>query len=275
MKKYLIACVIFLGLKGHALPVGNPAEPMLFTNHLWFPSRDFCDPCQTWRDFFNVRLGFYGNYALNRRLEVPRSDGVLKEKRASVYTDAGELILNICNRVDLFGTLGVTTFGLLENSGNLGMANVYYSPTLSYSGGVRATLWRCKCFYLGVEGEYFYTKPELDSLSLWNRGNTFYFTSPTDRNETYGEWQVALAASYQFIDCANFGLIPYAAVQFAGVKWTRKRLLLGEDVFSLKEQQVTGWTFGVTAILCNIIDITAEGRWANEKAFAITGQISF
>lgn len=276
MRNFLCVGLSILGMATvHALPVGNPAEPMLFSNHVYFENQGCCSPCINWCDFFNLRLGFYGDYVYNRRVEAPTSEAIFKEKRASMSTNAGEFVLNICDRVDLFATVGVTNIYLVENAGSIGKISVYYSPTLSYSGGGRLTLWKSNCFYIGIEGQYFYTRAELNSVSLWNEGESFYYNTASERNETYNEWQGALAASYQFVNCANFVLIPYAAIQFAGVNWVRNRTLDHSQVFSFKQQQVVGWTLGVTALLCNLVDITAEGRWANESAFSLTGQVSF
>lgn len=278
MKKYflLVACIFSCGA-AEALPVGNPAEPMLFTNHFCFETRPCWDSNRSWCDFFNVRFGFYGDYVLNRRLEAPSDQTTLTEQQTIIYTNAGEFVLNICNRLDLFATIGATRFEIIESTTNAtGKLDYYYTPTVSYSGGGRLALYRCGCFYLGLEGQYFYTRAELDSFTAWDLGNFVYFDASSLRDETYNEWQAAVAVSYQFQNSAGFSLIPYAAIQFSGINWSRRRALTDSvQVYDLQQQELIGWTLGVTALLCDIIDITAEARWANERAFSVTGQISF
>ena len=264
-----------------ALPVGNPADPMLYTNNFWFGDcewGDACDPCTSWLDMLDVRLGFYGDYVFNRRLEAENNAGTAQT--TTINTSAGLFVFNICDWIDLFATVGVSNFYSRSTANNTNAPGVEielgFSPTMSYSGGGRIALWNCDCFHVGIEGQYFYSKTELDWIEGMNNGAITYFNSSTDRDADYKEWQVALAASYIFVNSANFSLIPYAAVQFAGVSWDLSKTAGNASTFQdQKEQQVTGWTLGVTALMCDLIGVSVEGRWANEKAISVIGQLSF
>ena len=264
-----------------ALPIGNPASPKLYTSSLWFGDNEWsdpCDPCTSWFDWIDLRMGYYGNFVYNRRLEVDSSEGPTISN-TTITTNDGLFTFSFCRWIDLFAHVGVSNF---EASSPLSAANpiettLYYSPSLSYGGGGKITFWSCDDFFLGVEGQYFYSNTELDSLQLDSTGVLTYFNSDSERDAGYGEWQVSVACSYRFVDSANFSMVPYAALVFSGVSWKTEGT--GDsnivNLSDLKEQQVTGWALGATALLCDMVGISVEGHWANQKALSIIGQISF
>ena len=262
-----------------ALPVGNPADPKLYTNHLWFGDcewSDPCSPCSSWVDWFDLRLGYYGDCVYQRNLEV-QDIGTIAQ--SSVNTNAGLIVVNICEWIDLFANVGASTFSIESPAVGTGVQlKLNFSPTLSYGGGGRMTFWSSDNFYVGVEGQYFYSKTELDSFEPLNTGAVTHFSDSNERNAKYGEWQVGLACAYRFTNSANFSMIPYAGIQFAGVDWQLNGvanpdlLTISND---LQEQRVTGWALGMTALLCDLVGVTVEGRWANETALSVIGQLSF
>ena len=110
MKKFIGACLVFFTLckPSYALPVGNPAEASLFCDSLF----SWC-----WCENFGVRLGYYGDFVFDRKmkLDAPSKDCL---RRTEIYTNAGYLVINFLNRVDVFGTLGATKINIDANNQN-------------------------------------------------------------------------------------------------------------------------------------------------------------
>ena len=224
-------------------------------------------------DCIDLRLGFYGDYVFNRRLRGNTGEQTLTIQRVQLSTNAGLIVLHLWDRLDLFGTIGATKIVVTVKVGGF-ERNLSYFTDPSYSGGGRLTLLDWQGLYAGIEGQYFYThvKPE----QLFSPGPTTSFTSFGSRNEDYNEWQVSLAAAYRFQDFAHFAFIPYAGIQLARVQWNRAQNLVGTTrVPDLIQQQTTGWALGVTGLMNDLIAVTVEGRWANEKALSVIGQLSF
>ena len=272
MKKRILTALIVLSSGCvYALPVGNPSTPSLFPNSAWLD--EACeDRCETWCDFWAFRVGFSGDYVYNRNLKVKCDDSAIDE--TTRFTNAGYLALNICDRVDLFGTLGVTNLHIRADALNWGgttslMSEVDFKSYFSWSAGVRAVLWECRCFALGLEGEYFQTNSDIDSFSLYSDGSITSFGA--DSEAKYREWQVGVGASYQMGSA-----VPYVAVKWAGAKLDMDDFRI-ED-FTLRDLEANkGWGYavGMTFTLFDTMGVTAEGRFADEKALYITGQIGF
>ena len=289
MKKFVLTVLTVLTCGAlQALPAGNPADASLYTNNFWFgdSSCDPCDPCGSWCDMFDIRLGFYGDYVFNRHLETKGNivtDQGGDIQTTTIMTNAGLFVLNICEWIDLFATVGVTNFHIKTEDSVWGvaaptMSELGFNPTMSYSGGIRATLWNCDCFYVGAEAQYFYSRTETNWYMNYNAGALTYFND--NRQADYQEWQVAIGAAYTFVNSANFAFIPYANIEVSGVNWNPRKDFTPSGgtqtrLQSLHEKKVVGWSLGMTALLCDLIGVTVEGRWANEKAIHVNGQLSF
>lgn len=290
MKK-LIATVLTILTCGaaYALPLGNPTEASLYLNGVCWDRGccDPCDPCFSWCDAWSLRIGFYGDYVWNRHLEISSGgDNHADIKDTRIFTNAGLITLNICNRLDVFATLGVTnldirtpgrTFGLIDNR----MIELVYHDEFSWSVGARATIWECSCFGIGLEGQYFQTRPDISYLLDYGSGQVIEFNE-TSRKHRYHEWQVGLGASYRFAtSCPTIALVPYT-----GVLWSWSRLDSNADTITigtaelvtlhdLKAKKLWAWALGVSFTLCDMVGITVEGRWAGEKGLHVNGQFRF
>lgn len=248
----------------------NPAAASLYSNSL----------CSGFCDWFNVRVGFYGDYVFNRHLEVKPSEGRGDIQDFSLSTNAGMLVLNFFDWIDLFGTVGVTNLHLRGDSrlfvvNNAAVdAEVNYTPSMSYSGGGRITLWHCDCFYVGVQGQYFYTRSDMNYYAQTDDGFMTYFSA--DDQDDYKEWEAGIGAAYTFSTNGGLSFVPYTGINFSGVNFYRSRNL--NEGLSFREMQakkLVGWNLGITALLCDLAGVTVEGRWANEKAFFVSGVLNF
>lgn len=290
--KHLLAKICLQGILlvlgmhiAYALPVGNPSEPNLFCNG---SSLLTC-----WEDF-NFRVGYYGDFDWNRHtrirggtLRFPPGAGLSNNGRTirqtKIDTNAAYLVLNYCNFIDAFATLGQTKISIASSviSFDNGIiqshetANVYidYDDHFSWSVGLRAALIQWRNTYLGVEGQYFQSRPHIVSIK-----QDLSERNPNGVTTKYWELQFG-AGIAQKIGC----LIPYA-----GVKWSRARFTSGQplilnigqvsdtiQIFDYENDKSWGYAIGATLLVCNRAAITIEGRFVDEKALYVNGQLSF
>lgn len=272
-----------------ALPVGNPSEPSLFLEGVFWESCrwDVCDPCFIWCDAWSLRFGFAGDYVFNRYMEVKNS-GVEKDiQRTQLNTNSAYLVLNFCDRVDLFGKIGETNIHIVSNAtawgaGSSLKSELGFESFLSWSGGARLMIWECGGFALGIEGEYFQTAPDVEYFVNYSDGAFTYFNDETDA--FYSEWQIGGGVSYRIAtSCPTMAFVPYAAIQ-----WSSSKLEFHDFSFLIEEptaqtlflrnlqsRKFLGYAVGMSATLCDRIGVTVEGRFADEKALYINGEARF
>lgn len=288
MKRLVVTMLTVLTCgAAYALPVGNPSEASLLCDGLIWEGHcgDPCDPCLTWCDAFSFRVGFYGDYVFNRHLKV-RNDLLIpgnngrKIEHAEIYTNAGYIAANLWDRIDVFTTLGATNAYLRTNdvifnpATRNGVLEVETTTSFSWSVGGRATLWECGCTSLGIEGQYFRTKPRIRRITDFT-GSAVGTQSvyPDDSlSARYQEWQVGLGVSHRI-----HMFVPYIAVKWAGC---RTNVLgsfetLPSDALSLRNDKRWGYAVGVSLVDCEKAALTVEGRFADEKAVYVNGQIRF
>lgn len=292
MRKLVVTVLAVIGCGAlYALPLGNPGEAGLYRNGIWCESSctDICNPCFNWCDAWSLRIGFNGNYVFNRYLQVDDKNALenLNKKdldRVTVFTNAGYFALNICDRFDLFTTLGVTKINLDFNQQFLIPSSNFctkfeWGSTFSWSVGARATLWQCDCFVLGLEGEYFQTSPDFRRLCTFV-DESFNHVDVNDAGTKYREWQVGLGAAYQIVTiCPKFSMVPYIGITWSDVKTEASTFFLTEDLEvtlpDLSADKI--WTFvvGNTFSICEMAGVTVEGRFGGESAVAVRGQVRF
>lgn len=269
----------------YALPVGNPCEANLFTNGVFCESGccDPCDPCFSWCDAWSLRVGFYGDYVFQRNLELDGHDE-RDINNTELYTNAAYLALNICDRVDVFTTLGATQLHLKLNSNAFGATSavdseLFFKEDFSWSIGARATLWEYDSFCLGLEGQYFRTRPDIDYFTNDLDGSFNYFN---DADAKYHEWQIGLGVSYRFAtSCPTIAFVPYM-----GLKWSWSKLdsdnfafattnLGNLTIYDMESKKLWGYAVGMTFTLCDMVGVNVEGRFGDEAAIAVNGQFRF
>lgn len=291
MKKLFLAVLVFLtnGLV-QALPVGNPADPSLYdpqglaTN--WY---NCISPWEL--ESFAWRIGFYGDYVFDRHLKAgtnlnqvtANATGAGDIRRTRIVTNSGVINLNILDQFDIFGTFGTTRISILTEATALGLNNtsqfayVDFGTEMSYSVGGRAIVWQHNGFYVGFEGQYFSTSPKWLSTTGQELGFPSFLNH--SNRSGYKEWQAACAASYVFCNSANFCMSPYTALTFSGVDWGFAHVLRVRDISfaspDIEQQKTLGWLIGMTLLMNDLVGVSAEAHFANEKALSVIGQISF
>jgi major outer membrane protein len=287
MKKkiLLILSCAYFGT-GTALPVANPIDASLYNKGIWSCGSvcEPCDPCFSCFDAFSLRIGFWGDYVFNRHMQEknPGANNQGDVETFTIFKNQGVLTLNWCNWLDLYGLVGAANFQLLSpynsvNTGNPEFFTVTSNTVLSYGGGARATLWECGNFGVGLEGQYFGFKPTIDNFVAFTRRTVNYLIS--DKNSQYNEWQVGLGAAYQ-IHARAVDFIPYAAIKFAGASLKLKQPQMVSSfsflgIPDLQNAQTVGYAIGTSAMFCEKGGLTIEGRFADETALFVNGQIRF
>lgn len=288
MKKLIATLVTFMTtVSAYALPVGNPWDASLLSEGLILEGYclDYCDPCSSWWDAWSVRVGFYGDYVFNRHTQVDlreRDDSIHSTK---IFTNAGFIALNFWERLDLFATFGGTELQFETRSNVLGRAGINYivkfetDTHFSWSVGLRGTIWECGYLGVGVEAQYFHTRPELNLI--WGEAeNPFYFQN-SDRAK-YQEWQFGLGASYRInIGWCSTALIPYVAAKWDRVHISFDHLRVAATsggtytLDNLENERDWGFALGLTLVGCHKASVTVEGRFANEHAVYVNTQFRF
>lgn len=280
MKKLFMTMLTVLACgAAYALPVGNPSDASLLCDGLIWEGHcgDPCDPCLTWCDAFSVRIGFYGDYVFNRHMRVDRNESDAVIENTEIFTNAGFIAANFYDRLDFFATFGATNIFIDTNasafSGFSGQRIEIETETdFSWSLGVRGTIWECGCTTLGAEAQYFYTRPDIKRITIGAQ-NSIYDDDILDAK--YQEWQIGVGISHRI----NL-LVPYIAI-----KWSHAQLDLDEamlpsplettDLYDLENQKNFGFAIGVSLVDCEKASLTVEGRFSDEKAVYVNGQIRF
>lgn len=264
----------------YALPVGNPSDASLLCDGLFLEGHcgDLCDPCMTWCDAFSMRIGFYGDYVFNRHMEVDDHAHDCDIENTEIFTNAGYIAANFWDRFDLFATLGATNIFIDTNDkafglGGSGRFQIETDTDFSWSIGARGTIWECGCTSLGAEAQYFSAKPHVTRITD-DAENSVYLAN--NIHAKYREWQIGVGISHRI----NM-FVPYAAI-----KWSRAKLDFGDaviaipgaaaaDLLDLESKKHFGYAIGVSIVDCEKASLTVEGRWADEKAVHVNGQIRF
>lgn len=249
------------------LPLANPTDASLLTQGI-FTDTSCKSPSFGWLQSVGFRLGFYGDYVFNRHLKFNENQSGFGAnesvvEKTELFTNAGFLALNFCNRVDFFTTLGASRLRLDTPITTVGMRyHVETSTHFSWSVGCRATLWDHGCTSVGLEGQYFQFNPTVERFSITD-ATSFYLDSPA----AYREWQVGLGLSHRVRV-----LVPYL-----GVKYARSQFNYTDDADerSYRSDKHWGAVIGTTLAICKRASVTAEGRFGDEKALHVNGQIRF
>lgn len=301
MLKKMVMCALsalwLLGTELQALPVGNPLDASnLCTGIFW--DETCCNPCgsyEHWCQAWNLRIGYYGDFVFNRRLEVNRTEFDATIRKTQLFTNAAYLAVNLCNRFDVFSTFGSSKLYLETPATAFPQNGTYNNSTLhieldgkfSWSLGARATIWECGCFGFGAEAQYFSYKSDIKYAYI-GAGEPAYVE---DAGVRFREYQVGVGATYKIpiCDCKTF-VVPYAAI-----KWDHAKMNFGnfivttvtrdqaqEIIFtttstlvSLVSQNDFGWVVGATLVGCCKWSITAEARFFGETACHINSQLRF
>ncbi len=314
MKKLLFSLICLTQGILFSLPMSNPWEASLFCDG---PGILCCEgnsfPFVN-SDAFKLRFGFLGDYVFDRHLRVNSvgSHGGVNNNGGNIQTvrmmsNSGLINLNVCNRLDLFATLGATEISAKSPArcfSPLGEAPDFTNTTevnfpilldaatsFSLGAGLRGTIWRCGNLAIGGEAQYFHTNPSLVSLNSTSFSIVNYLD---DFKLNYHEWQLGMGTSYQVCLSECIQVLPYA-----GVSWSLVRGYFGNPVASMNEltdldevsgSQATiftvrlnnwanarlwGYVVGLTVMGYERLNVGIQGHFGSEKALSVNSTIRF
>lgn len=279
MKKLFTTLLTILACgSAYALPVGNPSDASLLCDGLLWEGHcgDPCDPCLTWCDAFSLRVGFYGDYVFNRHLEIDRHEDDSDIENTQIYTNGGMVVANFWDRLDIFAVFGASNFLVEANAKGFGGANgsrlvIETETDFSWSVGARGTIWECGCTSLGIEGQYFFTRPDVRRVTEAATSSVY----PDHIISTkYREWQIGVGLSHRI----NI-FVPYVAVKWNRAKMSFDNARPGAPVdivlHNFQNKKDWGYAVGVSVIDCEKASVTVEARFGDEKAVHVNGQIRF
>lgn len=292
----LTMMLVLLYTTSYALPIGNPAEASMYTNGICSGGQNCYEPCYdscwTLCNMFSVRFGYYGDFVYNRNLQVKDGTQTLSHiKDTELYTNAGMVVLNLRNWLDLYATLGTTQMRIFTEGRALGntfnppdstMILLNFDTTFSWSVGGRVVAWSCRCFDLGFEGQYLSCKSHFDNITRYATGNVRYFNAHNQAN--WHEMQIGATASYTYkTGCPGVAFIPYMGLKvatgtldFPGM--SGRSFSFDNQIYQFRNlitSKVVGYSVGMTAMVAEAAGITVEGRFADEKAVSVNGQLRF
>ncbi len=279
----------------YALPLGNPLDATWLTDGLlWdgISEEEYEEGCICWLDAWSLRVGYYGDFVFDRRLEVDAKPNKSDIRKTRLFTNAAYFAFNLWDKYDLFATIGQTKFhvespasafdftvlGALFND----RAEFETETNFSWSAGVRATIWQCGPLGLGGEFQYFHTRPRLNYFEVPSF-NTFYFNHLARTN--YREYQVGLGATCKLClaGCDSF-VVPYFGAKWSHARFNLDNFLIqmsglvapGSGIMhNLESHHHWGAILGLTLVGCTNWSLTAEARFSDELALHINSQLRF
>jgi major outer membrane protein len=280
MKNLFLFAALFLYLaKVSALPVGNPSEATLFCSSQYCQDVECDSNCLSFKGL-NLSVGYYGDFVFNRHLKTVVGKNI---DYSHIFTNAGYLALSCWNAFELFTTLGVSKFSLNTSLGAFNSGNpsprfdFETSTAFSWSVGGRGTLWQYRCFSFGVVGQYFTSQPHTDVWFI----RTNISANSNDDHSRYSEWQLGAGVSYLY----NRYFIPYIAFKWARALWefNDQALFLTSGgssvatIVNLKSSKEFGFVVGLSFVPfnCDNLAVTVEGRFGDEAAMHVKGQLCF
>lgn len=291
MKRFIpMVLFLFISVAGNALPLGNPADPTLLTKSVFLRkiNSGCCTPFSFLRsNYSSFRFGYYGDFVCNRYFELSEHSpfGVGKKiKKTKLTTNAGYLDINFCDQLDVFSTLGATFIRVRTNDQSWtpfrnDIGTMETETKFSWSLGARSTLFQCYNFSLGVEGQYFQNHTKIKRYFLHDFVIPNYFHH--DNKATYREWQLGGGLAYTF-NQPCFTCVPYAGVKYSNAHFDTRNFKFNEintdeifTFFNTKSSKTWGYAVGITIVVCNSVEATFEGRFADEKAFHANCQFRF
>jgi hypothetical protein len=282
----LVVYMLFCMMPLFSLPLGNPSTSRLFPCEKGEESR-WHYPAR-YRTIFSsssIQIGYYGDFVANRYLEIETTGEVIPTTQ--IQTQAGYISISCSDRITFFGTYGASCLRLrtIESSwtqtpnATLGMLYTDTAPS-SWSVGSQITLIDVCCFSLGIEGQYFYAQPHLISYLEGAAWQDFLYFNPSPPTH-YAEWQVGAGLSYRIQSYRS----PLAFIPYIGIKRSGTRFHMYDYTFHTGSETLTlytlsahkryGYAVGATCVVQGKIGVTVEGRFADESALSINGQMCF
>lgn len=248
------------GLFLFSAPVENPAVPRSVETGFLFSGK-----------WFSFRLGYEGDFVSNRRLKDTAGPRI---EDFSQNCNSGFLVLNLLNRLDLYGLFGQAAYKsdwiLTVSATDFARIEMETSYKDRWGLGFNAIFLEWGDVTLAVGGRYAKTDPQM----LWLSKDAITY-KPSTPVFSYEEWQLDIAISYKI----DF-FIPYIAAKYshADVKLRTPGIIISSentDQISMKNRDNYGAAFGCGLTNGKYFHLNGEIRLFDEEAFTISGEFRF
>lgn len=239
--------------------MGNPALPGLVEEGFFFCSENM----------FAVKAGYQRDWVFDRGMKaISKMSGRIDD--FGLTSDQGVLILNIAERVDLYGTAGAARF-LVSHRLLEGCRDVYRSrDQLMWGAGVRALLATWGQASCGIQMNYECAQPKIQ----WMTRNGSLLRNSSKGTLCYHAWQVGFGGAYQMEL-----LSPYIGVKYSNVSAEFKNLPLeifpGARHFTIKNRRKFGVVMGTTFSTGAHFSANVEVRVIDEQSLTLAADMKF
>lgn len=260
--RWIFFCAItflFLNTKLQGLVVGNPSDPALYSNGL------FSCGCKK----YSLKAGFLYNNVYKGRFKEKFAALESTPSDIKYHLLAGEITLNFFNRLDIYSILGTTNLQIDDM--------IHTDRHFAWSVGLKAILFKIKCFDFSFDGKYFQTNQRPKFLI----SDKITYPLVSSFIEKLQEYQASLALSYR-----TSLLIPYIGATFLYstiTPSTRVGTILlpdGDKTFFQTSESITRNMWGMVVGISVInrkkqATLNLESRLFDQNAFAFVATIRF
>lgn len=257
MKKLLLVVISTAACALTASPVGNPASPSMYKSGV--TSQEQSD--------FSLRAGYLGDFVTHRKLQAKSTGHSNKETAKFKRNFNGlEATFNFNDRIDIVGRLGYAnhTFLAPENAYRFKTRN-----DLSYGIGARGAVFEMDNYTVSVHGHYSRDNSTINKFMAAG-GQVVNVKSQKVklRDKT---WTVGATVSQQMDN-----ITPYAGVQYVKNRLSfSKAAVNGQPLMGQKNRKEFGAVAGVGLVHNEKASLNLEGRFINETAIGVSGQMRF
>lgn len=272
LKKVALLLTSFLFSNLHAVLVGNPSAPELYTCGLISKNQILYLRCGYFYD--NIYHGEYKEEEFEEISSENQNHSLLK-----LRTQGALITANIKNRWDIYSMLGSAKMNLDNQISTTGH--------FSWCVGTRVLLLRYKNFDLGIDGKYSQTLQDSDHLIIDDKVLPIITENFGFKVEQY---QAFLGISYKidmFVPYVGTTYLYSTIRPYSGAKHlsTTRGLFRypypNEDLINdfIYKNNINshkwGFTAGVTIISNNMVSVNVETRLVDQDAVNVSAEIRF
>ena len=268
MKKILLLAITTAACALSASPVGNPASPNMHR-----------DADAQGQGELSVRAGYLGDFVSGRKLKAKKRDNNESELTKGFDNmkrtfNGVEATVNVNDTIDVIGRLGYAGHEVKgSKESNLLLKT---KPGMSYGIGVRAAVYQVDNTSVAVHGFYSQDNSSVDKIRYAAGGPP----ELTGVKKTHGvklrdkTFAVGVTVSQKM---ENFA--PYIGLQYVSnaISYSKPKVDGASDLSleSRKNRKNVGAVVGVSVLHNDRASLNLEGRFINEQAVGLTGQVRF
>jgi len=265
MKK-LVSLTLIVMLSGiysavNAAPVGNIAQPAIMKSLVISGEGEN-----------SIGIIAAGEADIGFDRKIKDADG---DVEISAYTS--KLGVTVANKATLYCLLGA---GSAKESATISGSKIEVETETGFLWGIGANIIAYEkeiqgfgdgVLRLGGDIKYRSCNPDIDEFTIDGTTYSLDALGVTNANAEYGEFQVALAASYQMDS-----FVPYLGVKFATLDGEVKGTYSGTEYkLDYEEDENVGMFAGFDFLINDSIALNFEGRFIDEEAISVGGTIRF